>query len=405
MRSHEHTQGKLDLIKYYYEEALQIFANQSRKISISTNKDGVSFIVDAFCGSGIYKNGSLGSPLILLEEYSLALKKYPELRGYVKFIFNDKHEKKVNDLRERIEENPRWSKLLPFIEFRDLDFVKLLDEITELEIGGNKNFRTSYIVDPYGYEFGFPEFVDMLNNPTNEAILNIMSNFFLRFTTHEGSKSLEFLESILTEEDMHIFQKVVNSESENEGKYLQKITETFMLLFPHSLKSKGICNYITQHEIRRSESQTWYIIAYLGHRSKGKDVFDIARHKLPGNTKYFNPKRSDIIQTSLDSEDISVAIKPADALYMLNVKQIVNMIPKLFVESRKKWMTIEDIIDKCKQHESVIPTVGFGKRTYKWLDYIIPSAIDFFDELEWGSDTENRRSRKAIVLYIDEFPT
>lgn len=170
-----HSQAKLDLYKSYLEKYLPIL----------TLAKGISKInvYDIFCGSGIYEDGNIGSPLIAVE----CVRKTNELMDQNKWAkkpvtlsINDGERGKIDNVKNLFKDVEIENLSLAFF---NLDADEMLDNvISEVNDFSNKE-RNLVFVDPYGYsKVDKEKILRLLKNGHTEIVLFLPVMHMYRFS-------------------------------------------------------------------------------------------------------------------------------------------------------------------------------------------------------------------------------
>lgn len=150
-----HTQAKLDLYKNYLELYLKV-------LNLSPYIDEIN-IYDAFCGSGMYKDGKFGSPIIANESIAKINQEVRRLNKPLKKItlsVNDKEADKIDNVKTLLLSNKQSN--CSYYDY-NLDANRFLDDIAKDINGFHNKVRSLVFIDPYGY-----------SSITKERIYNIV---------------------------------------------------------------------------------------------------------------------------------------------------------------------------------------------------------------------------------------
>ena len=159
-----HSKAKLDLYKSYLSEYLPILGN-------SIFIDGIN-IFDIFCGTGIYEDGNMGSPLIAAScvlDYELYFEKKSKPSKPVKLFINDSDSDKVYSVSELIDKYPfKNCKVSPY----SLDASDMFKVVEEKINSFSVKERSLVFIDPYGYsEINRDKLYALLKRRRSEVIL------------------------------------------------------------------------------------------------------------------------------------------------------------------------------------------------------------------------------------------
>ena len=139
--SREQSQVKSAIVAKYFDVWSQVMLKTQNRYPYHDNK--IAYI-DLFAGPGRYTDGTISTPLLVLEKAV----QDNELRQRLVTIFNDKNESNTNSLLEAIKE-------LPGIETLNYQPQVLTQEVGEEIVKMFEKMRlipTLFFVDPWGYK-------------------------------------------------------------------------------------------------------------------------------------------------------------------------------------------------------------------------------------------------------------
>lgn len=174
----EHSIAKVELYSTYLKYYFAVLGNVKYIDHIN--------IFDLFCGEGLYKDNNEGSPLAALCRADEFLYKPPTFTPYVHFYFNDLEQSEIETNISKIE---RLKKIVSkrkyhrniYIHFSEEDFAVALEKSLPIAIE-EKNSRSLFFVDPYGYKEIQPHVVkSILSNYKSELILFLPISPMYRF--------------------------------------------------------------------------------------------------------------------------------------------------------------------------------------------------------------------------------
>lgn len=143
---------------------------------LSTGKD--TLFIDGFAGQGVFKDGTIGSPIIVRDKALLALEK-TKFQSIIIPIFIEYKKKNAVLLEQNL--NCSWCYVIQG------DYKEKVREIVSKEKNNNKNIFL--YVDPFGIKhIHFDIFQSLAKNPNSvELLMNLSSFGFIR----EGCRLLE----------------------------------------------------------------------------------------------------------------------------------------------------------------------------------------------------------------------
>lgn len=164
----------------FYNEYLKIYI---RILALSPFYDNIN-VYDIFCGTGIYRDGKFGSPIIAFE--SIRRVKYyldsvHKNSDKFKLIINDGKKENIKKVSEHLL-NSNKNKICD-IEVCDLDASVMFEKvILDLE-KQNKKTRNLFFIDPYGYKDIHKKYLEkILQHKNSEIILFLPVSHMYRFS-------------------------------------------------------------------------------------------------------------------------------------------------------------------------------------------------------------------------------
>ncbi|HEY1031189.1 MAG TPA: three-Cys-motif partner protein TcmP [Flavipsychrobacter sp.] len=269
-----HSKAKLDLYKSYLSEYLPILG-LSEFISVIN-------IFDIFCGTGVYDDGNIGSPVIaancILEYHSFCNTNHKRIKRTRLFI-NDYDSEKVNNVKELI--STRDIKNCD-IEFFNLDASLMFDKVYNKICSFDRSERNLVFIDPYGYSaINKQALYNILSSRRSEIILFLPVAQMRRFTdealTALDRKDYENLRKFIFDffpKDSKIF----TDEKVPIFEYIDELKNAF---------SFGEEFYTASHYIQR-DKVNYYALFFIGHHIYGLDKFIEAKWKNDTLGRGFN---------------------------------------------------------------------------------------------------------------------
>ncbi len=124
--------------KYFWAWAKIMIANQKRQ-----GREKIGY-VDLFCGPGRYKDGSVSTPVMVLQKAVAD----PDLRQRIVTMFNDKNENYTRSLSEEIEKIPNVCSL----KYKPEIYNEEVNEEMAAIFEATKLVPTLSFIDPWGYK-------------------------------------------------------------------------------------------------------------------------------------------------------------------------------------------------------------------------------------------------------------
>lgn len=186
----EATKLKLKIFGESFEEWLPVFIHGKFTKQV--------FVYDFFAGSGKDIEGSLGSPLILLDKAKGANRKYcNNANKIIHFTFNENIKKKCDELNLNVNnhiavcrEKNNCNECVYECKVNQSDFKSFFQDSATQKILCNKDFGKFIILDQYGFkEIDNNVFLQLISFPQTDFIFFISSSFVKRFKEHENIKA------------------------------------------------------------------------------------------------------------------------------------------------------------------------------------------------------------------------
>ena len=184
------TKLKLEIFAECFREWFPVFINNPYTKEV--------FIYDFFAGSGKDSDGTLGSPLILLNEAKGDNCKFcTQVKSNSKkiyFAFNEKEKAKQELLIENIKEfmsncltqNCKADKCVyNYTNFKQEEFKDIFQNNNFQSVLNNGNYGKFILLDQYGFsQVDEDIFLKLINAPKTDFIFFISSSFIKRFNKH-----------------------------------------------------------------------------------------------------------------------------------------------------------------------------------------------------------------------------
>lgn len=197
LNMYEHSEAKIKLLSTYMDRYLNIINSAGYYSDV--------IIYDMFCGEGIYNDGGKGSPIIFLERIkNIHYATKAKGKDPVKFhcYFNDKDGKKVEKLKNSINENNMYYPDFGSLEITTDDYRDILERgINHFNyISSEKGF---VFVDPYGYgDIKADDIRRLLQTGNSEVLLFLPTQNMFRFEKKGTPESLQaFISELVPESE------------------------------------------------------------------------------------------------------------------------------------------------------------------------------------------------------------
>lgn len=208
-----HSKAKLD----YYQSYLRIYLPILRLASFTQNIN----IFDVFCGTGIYDDGTKGSPVLAFEAIKESTENHigKDLTP-VNLIINDIETDKIEGIKKYLSnKNDKICKIF----FENMDANDFLEEVEKLIINQGTDQRNLILIDPYGYKNINKKNIEKLlsSRRNTEIILFLPVSQIYRFTgkvlneADTNVKALkDFIESFFPKRSHPIYNKSMTHEKD-----------------------------------------------------------------------------------------------------------------------------------------------------------------------------------------------
>ncbi|HME53817.1 MAG TPA: three-Cys-motif partner protein TcmP [Candidatus Lokiarchaeia archaeon] len=246
----EHSKIKLDILRKYIHPYF---------VKVGSGFNKIHYI-DGFAGTGKYKSGEDGSPILALKAAvkTINMSKNRKLEITIHLI---EHDPKIySGLEKSIEALTKTEKIERITikkhlgDFED-QFFKIIDEIGPLE-------PCFFFLDPYGYAFLRRQdiFQRIFSKQKSEILLIFMSQFFHRFYKSSNMKELSC--QILGKDGFEAVQKMDGPEHERERDVFIKVMKSYRpenpilhsyydIYRPDQSRTEYFLIHFTQHEAGR----------------------------------------------------------------------------------------------------------------------------------------------------------
>ncbi|WP_292464545.1 three-Cys-motif partner protein TcmP [Methanolobus sp.] len=192
----EHTEVKHEILRKYLEAWIKILGRYHNTVCF----------FDCFAGRGLYTNGELGSPLIIMRAVKDVIRKFDFLK-HVELTFIEKnknnHENLVKVIQDELNQDSSGYSGITIKNIINDEFADIADTIVQ-----DCSHPSFYFIDPFGFSgIPFDSIKKILALPRTEVFINFMIEYVYRFLPSEGhARSIEELYGIpnvkaLTEEE------------------------------------------------------------------------------------------------------------------------------------------------------------------------------------------------------------
>lgn len=336
----KHTKAKLDILQEYVIPWM-------RKVVLNKYGSKSCGVIDTFAGAGIYSDGSLGSPIILVKTAIEFIKQAEEKNFKINKIlltFIEKDEKNYLQLKKSIEsvigEKLKDGELSNCEKYPQLfiavengtheTFLKDLTDSVENII------PTVFFMDPFGFDLPFELNKTILSKYSNvELLINFMYEEINRFIAVESVKK-KMGELFGVKDISSITTKLENASSE-ERKRIIKGTYT------DNLKRYG-AKYTLDFDIRGERGQLKMSMIFVTKNLNGFDTMKEALDKIS------NTDRLEYIPAT-DIEEAQVRLEGFEG----KADKSGELSEYIYELEKGKTIQIDTLINTVKEHP-VIPS-------------------------------------------------
>lgn len=320
-----HTKAKHKVLDKYLKGWFPILSRITGKI----------IYLDGFAGPGLYKDGSIGSPIMALEIAKNHLLKLP---SEIIFIFIEKEPERIDYLKQLLDRKYSFIsdgkyRHLPenFTVYTDLgEFNSVMNKILiDFEKSGGNLAPTFAFIDPFGYsDINLNILGRILKFPKCELLITYMVGFLDRFAFDENHrKSIKTLFN-LRDDDITRINSISNRES-REKEWLRLLTDNLTKFTDEE-------RYHLDFRVMNRSNQTMYYLVYFTKSIDGIRVMKEAMWQVGREGDYlFSDFNFDPCQTSiLDYSEIGMG-QAADKVKEHFSGKVVN------VSAIKKYVLVE----------------------------------------------------------------
>ncbi len=309
-----HSKAKLDLYKSYLSEYLPILGHSKYIDTIN--------IFDIFCGTGIYEDGNLGSPLIAascIQDYEEYFEKKSIPSKPVKLYVNDFDINKVYTVSELIDS---LSLKNCSVATYNLDASDMLDLVGEKINSFSNKERSLVFIDPYGYsKIDKTKLYNLLKRRRSEVILFLPVAHMKRFTdealTDLEKKAYDNLRNFIID-FFDENSKILNEFNINIFDYIEELRKAF------SFNDEF---YTASHYIERNKAN-YYALFFIGHHIYGLEKFIEAKWKNDSLGQGFNQSKNanTLFGEQLVEYDKNISVSKLEKLFReLIEKEVSNL--------------------------------------------------------------------------------
>ena len=172
-----HTEGKHKVLERYMQAWLPILATQNDR----------NLFIDGFAGPGEYKNGELGSPLIVMKALSTHHLR-ARIGDSIQFLFIEKDQRRAEHLKSAIRQRNFSLPTDCHYEVKTAAFDDAITELLESEHGRPPGLPPSFVmIDPFGFSgVRMDTVARLLRNKSTEVYISFMYKDMNRFLTSDN---------------------------------------------------------------------------------------------------------------------------------------------------------------------------------------------------------------------------
>lgn len=336
----KHTKAKLDILQEYVIPWM-------RKVVLNKYGSKSCGVIDTFAGAGIYSDGSLGSPIILVKTAIEFIKQAEEKNFKINRIlltFIEKDEKHYSQLKKSIE-----SVIEEELKDGELSNCKKYPQLfIAVENGTHETFLkdltasvenmipTVFFMDPFGFDLPFELNKLILSKYSNvELLINFMYEEINRFIAVDSVKKK--MGELFGVKDMSSITTKLGNASSEERKQIIKGTYT------DNLKKCG-AKYTLDFDIRGERGQLKMSMIFVTKNLNGFDTMKEALDKISNTDRLEYIPATDIEESQIRLEGFEKKLDKSDELSEY-----------IYELEKGKTIQIDTLINIVKEHP-VIPS-------------------------------------------------
>ena len=336
----EHTRVKLEILNGYVVPWM-------RKIILNKHGSRSCSIIDTFAGAGKYSDGSIGSPIILVNEAIRFIEQAAESNfeiGKILLTFIEKDEKNFLQLKSSLEEVVQQEliddEIVEIEKYPSLSIgiankthEKFLDELTN---NVEQIIPTIFFMDPFGFNLPFEINERILKKYSNvELLINFMYEEINRFITVDSVKGkMERLFGVANIST--VVEQLENADSKERSKIIKGT-------YKSRLQQVG-AKYTLDFDIHTDRGQVKMSIIFATKNINGfdtmKDVLDNISNS--GGLEYYS-------QAKIDDKQIKLEAFNTD----YQSQKIDEMSDYIYKICKTKTLSVSKIIDIAKNHPTL----------------------------------------------------
>lgn len=250
------TKLKLDIFGECFEQWLPVFNNNNFIESV--------YIFDFFAGSGKDIADNFGSPIILLDKARGKDCQYcKNAKKKIKFIFNDSHKDKSNELKQNIEkylaeckDKNNCTNCVYEYEVLNYNFQDIFTNPEITRILENKNLGKFILLDQYGFsQIDESIFKKLISYPKTDFIFFISTAYISRFREHPNIKK-------------YINTSKIDFDNIRPNEIHRAVADYFRDLIP-----KGKEYYLHHFSIQKERKGNYYGLIFGTNHTLGMEKF------------------------------------------------------------------------------------------------------------------------------------
>lgn len=246
------------------------------------------FFIDGFAGSGIYEDGSKGSPIIAIEA---ALNQPRQITKELNFIFIERDKERAATLDAEVRKLQNPTNFHYFV--RRADFTQKMPEVINHYKTSSQGFSGAFVfIDPFGYK-GIPIDLikDIMKNRSCEVLITFMYDEINRFLSVEESDSCR--------DDLFGTTDWVNAEQERDPKKRRQILHD---LYQKQLKEYANIQYVRSFQMINIRNTTDFYLFFGTNNPEGLREMKRAMWKADESGSYHFSDNTNPNQTVMFSE-------------------------------------------------------------------------------------------------------
>lgn len=254
-----HSNAKIEILHRYYVPWL-------RKITLGPFNNNKCLVIDGFAGEGIYEDGSLGSPIVMIDEAiafcnqnQKSSKTPPSITIVLIEGLEENFIKLYNNLIQRYDliEEEKYFTIDGYESIKILILNNTFENVMNDILDNSNNLRPSFcFVDPFGFSnTPFHIFERFLENNKSEILFNFMYEEINRFITYTAKQKItKQFEDLFGSDNLDELRNDIRG----TGAPIRK--EKIMNYYSKQLLEKTNAQYVLNFEFKKKSRTKMFLV-------------------------------------------------------------------------------------------------------------------------------------------------